>query len=72
MLKKKCWKTKHRKEPVSPISSGLIWQYILLDREMLKNQVEYGTKKSTFIWINLAASAAGNRNVEIPSTGLNQ
>ena len=39
---------------------------------MLKNQVEYGTKKSTFIWINLAASAAGNRNVEIPSTGLNQ
>jgi hypothetical protein len=37
---------------------------------MLKKQVQDGTKKFNLIWVNLAASAAGNRNIQISKSQL--
>lgn len=37
---------------------------------MLKNQVQDGTKNFNLIWVNLAVSADGNRNVQISQSEL--
>jgi hypothetical protein len=58
--------------PVCRISSELICQWLMLEKEVSKGQIQEGTSLSHFKLVNLAKYSVGERNVEKPSTGWNQ
>jgi hypothetical protein len=64
----------HAKErgPVCCISSELIYQWLMLEKEVSKDQEQEGTSLSQFKWVNLAIYSVGTRDAEKPSTGWKQ
>jgi len=58
--------------PVSRICSGLIYKWLILEKEVSKDQAQEGASLSHFKWVNLAIYSFGKRNVEEPSTGWKQ
>jgi hypothetical protein len=58
--------------PVCRISNELIYQWLMLQKEVSKDQAQEGTSLSHFKWVNLARYSVGERNVEKPSTGWNK
>jgi hypothetical protein len=55
--------------PVCRISSELICQWLMLGKEVSKDQAQEGTRLSQFKWVNLTMCSVGTRDAEKPSTG---